>query len=86
SVKEKGKVGEVVVTQPVRSMAHPAGRVVCGSGKGVSSIPLDNRDSLSICSSADGRSHPVSVGGHEGSPPRSSRMNRTKSCPPGANR
>ncbi|MCI77350.1 hypothetical protein A2U01_0098620, partial [Trifolium medium] len=58
SVKEKGKVGEVVVTQPVRSMGHPDGRVVCGPGKGVSSIPLDNCDSLSICSPADGRSHP----------------------------
>ncbi|MCI60814.1 hypothetical protein A2U01_0082070, partial [Trifolium medium] len=79
-------MGEVVATQPVRRMDHHVGRAACASGKGVSSIPLDNCDSPSICSPAEGVRHPVSVGGLEESPPRSSLMKRTKSCPPGVNR
>ncbi|MCI27000.1 hypothetical protein A2U01_0048198, partial [Trifolium medium] len=82
SVEELSKVGKVVATQPVLGMDHLVGSDDCVSGKGASHRSLDRLESPSICSPVEGLSHSVSIGGHEGSLPRSSRSKHTKSCPP----
>ncbi|MCI61701.1 hypothetical protein A2U01_0082958, partial [Trifolium medium] len=54
SVEEQGKVGKGVATQPVWRTDHHVGRAACASGNEVSSGPLVNCDSPSICSPAEG--------------------------------